>query len=300
MRRVYAGFFLSNMIAILSLCAHDSHISGITFRDVFPCTSPMAYKACIGGIASVCDVVCNYPLYSIKNLRQDGKTWAEIFSKEVRLYRGAGINAVRCVPVTALQLCTHEQLKKIIPGHDAVSSAMRAFAAGAACTLYAGPLESLIVHCRYNPEKKIHQAVIDMYALGGCRSFARGFVSKCIRSGMFSVGLIGLYPQLKATVLQMTQKDSVATVGSALAAGAATVLLTHPFDTIANRMQKDCAAKEFPTTCKTAHKLYATGGVSSLYKGLVPRSLLVASAFCIMNSVMEVFHTRLPERVVGA
>jgi len=118
----------------------------------------------------------------------------------------------------------------------------------------------------------------------GCQVIPKGTISCMGRESIYTAGMCSLTPILESRLLTSCQsiykKKSVkssltASIGSGLICGT----ISHPFDTIKTHIQNNPDVNSFKATRTLLH----TEGWSSLFKGIIPRSLRIIGTFFIIN-----------------
>ena len=239
----------------------------------------------IGTVASAADITVNQPFFYIKNMLQQDKKFFEIPLHDPRiLYRGSCINFIRLAPTSAVQISVNELLRDLIPGERFSVASARAFTAGISCTLIGAPLEVIILHMQ-NKNLRPAASMQDLIREGGYRCFMRGIVPKMMRGGGFGIGFLAIYPEAEKLLYTATDNRACATLGAGAIGGATIAAATHPFDTVATRMQADYKGVHLRTLRQAFSTIYNAAGVGGFYQGVIPRAFLVASAITIMNTV---------------
>lgn len=221
------------------------------------------------------------------------------------MYKGVTVLLSGTVPTYAVRFGTFDHLKSSFAGADGQLSPVGRLACGlgagvAEATLVVTWVETLKVRLISDQRKKIPQY--------------RGLVhaaSSIIRAE----GIAGLYKGLTPTILKQgsnqairfsametlrkwytggdhskaVPKPFVAIFGAL--AGGCSVLGNTPVDVVKTRMQNG----SYSSTMECARQLASNEGVRGFYKGCLPRMnrvcLEVALAFCIYDSVMDMFKT---------
>ena len=76
-------------------------------------------------------------------------------------------------------------------------------------------------------------------------------------------------------------------IGCAMAAGTFAACVTHPIDTAKTLMQSDLAGKRYTSASQALVSAYNEGGIRSLYKGGMARTVRICGAFFIVGNIRE-------------
>lgn len=129
----------------------------------------------------------------------------------------------------------------------------------------------------------------------GYTGLFRGFSSCAIREALYSAGYLGLAPIFTYYV---SSKDSssfsqgspslAAGICGASLAGILVSTVTHPVDTCKTCVQSDMSGRTYPSAFSAVTVLYRQGGVSALFKGLIPRVTRICGAFFVCMTLRDI------------
>merc|ERR1712241_1363448 len=97
------------------------------------------------------------------------------------------------------------------------------------------------------------------------------------REGMFTMGLLGLCPVIKSSLIERGYEENVAMGAGALSGAIISATFTHPVDTVKTCMQGDCEQVKFTNISGTLQILRAESGDAALFRGLGWRIGLIST-----------------------
>jgi solute carrier family 25 2-oxodicarboxylate transporter 21 len=130
----------------------------------------------------------------------------------------------------------------------------------------------------------------------GFAGLLRGFSSCAVREALYSAGYLGLAPIFTYYASSTSEFSSCSPHGThslaagicgASLAGILVSTLTHPVDTCKTCVQSDMLGRTYPSAFQTSTILYSQGGVSALFKGLIPRVTRVCGAFFVCMTLRD-------------
>lgn len=159
--------------------------------------------------------------------------------------------------------------------------------AGAMSGLLSGPSESIILQQQATGRGAM-ETVKSMSAQAGAKSIFRGTPLAMMRDGGFTAGFMALGPFLVNTFASHGQSEIVSRLFGGICAGVLAAVVTHPFDTLKTRFQKDYMRAQFPSLASAVRE----GG---LFKGLSARGLRVIVGTVIISNVTDILNHRYAE-----
>lgn len=248
----------------------------------------------VGAIGGALETCLQMPVLTYKFCLQEGRAVPPAFSSG--WYRGVGVQAGTVAPITALQFMCNGMLQKLILQSSNRSSLTEAemmttaAGAGAMSALAYGPVDLITIQQqKLNINSPLKTMKTLMAQHGGFATIYRGFWSCAAREAVYAAGYLGLAPIISHKLIhdyQVFDSSSplTASIVGACMAGTLAAVLTHPIDTAKTCVQSDMTAKVWPTARQAIPKLLASGGIASLYRGMVPRTVRLCGAFfiCIM------------------
>jgi hypothetical protein len=129
----------------------------------------------------------------------------------------------------------------------------------------------------------------------GYAGLFRGFSSCAVREALYSAGYLGLAPiftyyvsSRESSSLPHGSPSLAAGICGASLAGILVSTLTHPVDTCKTCVQSDMLGRTYPSAFSAATVLYHQGGVSALFKGLIPRVTRICGAFFVCMTLRDI------------
>ena len=280
-----------------------------------PSAAPLPGWVCavIGGVSGTLEVCVNQPTVSWKNALQQGRPIS--FSPAV-MYRGTLINATSIAPITAIQFGVAGLLTEALVASEQrplshAETIGTSLAGGAVSALIVCPADMIMIQ-QQRTGLALPAQVAAIAREHGWGRFSKGLLPAIGRESLFTGGYLGLAPVLRSLLVQF-QPDTFAEqkatpgaavveggrdvrgnvlslVASSLLAGVTAGVLTHPIDTIKTRMQGDLSpASPYTSASATARLLWAEGGLSRFYQGVLPRTGRICVAVLIFNECNRVF-----------
>lgn len=257
--------------------------------------------ALIGGAAAgVADVAVSQPLNYWKNMRQID---AEIFREpsdiyNIRMwYRGSSAQLLNMVPTTMIQVGSEEQLKSLFPGDGLIAKTARAFSGGVISAPTAAATNAVILRMQKD-QIGLADALKSIYKAGGARSLFRGTTPTAGREAVYAWGYLVGYPELTSVCRDFLGDEILARACAGILAGSAIAIVSHPFDTVATRMQNRYD-QHTVSIAKEARRLYQAEGLQGFFRGLTPRASAIIIGITVMSEVCSTAKegaTRLAEQ----
>ncbi|KAG0264579.1 hypothetical protein BG011_006565 [Mortierella polycephala] len=289
-------------------------------------SSKFVSKLGAGAVAGIVGVLIVYPLDMVKTRLQNQKKDAfgklqyrggvdcfrQVIAKEgVRgLYRGIVPNLVGITPEKAIKLAVNDFAREywaertnVTEDKLAVQYGMIAGATAGLCQVIAtNPMEIVKIQMQVAGAQKLEPGEQRPTAMGivrnlGLRGLYRGTPATLLRDVPFSIMFFPLNSFLK---LQFAGKDGKTSfpvvLGAGLAAGVVGAAAVTPADVIKTRLQVARKPGEpvYRGIADCFRHIVRNEGVAALFKGVVPRSLIVAPMFAIALFVYE-----LQQRYLG-
>ncbi|GAW23758.1 hypothetical protein EKO27_g10204 [Xylaria grammica] len=273
-----------------------------------------------GATAGAVEIAITYPAEFAKtrtqlnrNLASDAKLPWPPFGAQ--WYAGCTTLIIGNSAKAAIRFVSFEQYKRLLADENGRVSGPRNVLAG----FGAGVTESLIA---VTPTESIKTTLIDdrksanprlrgfLHAVPviarerGLRGFFQGLVPTAARQSANSAVRFGSYTSLKQLAESYTapgeKLGSVATFGIGSVAGAITVAVTQPLDTIKTRMQSIEARGVYGNSFRCAVLIFKHEGVLTFWSGALPRlARLVLSGgivFSMYEKSMELMNRLDPEK----
>lgn len=215
------------------------------------------------------------------------------------LWSGLSPTLIMSLPSTIIYYSCYEQLKCLFGyKNDLSNSLIPGIAGGCArisATTITNPLElirtkKMSANLSY---KDLSNTLKELVESGGFRSLWRGLIPSLWRDVPFSIFYWSTYERLKIFIMQKSRlKQMPSAFCSGVIAGALATIFTHPFDTVKSIRQVQIGQNERQAnerTIQLLQRMFREIGISSWYKGLVPRLLKVSPACAIMITTIEFF-----------
>jgi len=225
------------------------------------------------------------------------------------MYRGITVLLSGTIPMYAVRFGTFDLLKGHFAGADGQLSPLGTLGCGlgagvAEATLVVTWVETLKVRLISDQRKKNPQyrglvhAASSIIRNEGLSGLYRGLTPTILKQGSNQAIRFSVMGALKKWYTGGDQSKSVPKPLVAIfgaTAGGCSVLGNTPIDVVKTRMQNG----SYSSTMECARQVASKEGVRGFYKGCLPRMnavcLEVALAFCIYDSVMDMFKTVWPQ-----
>ena len=210
-------------------------------------------------------------------------------------YRGVGVQAGTVAPITAIQMCVNGvlgglMLRGQVRALTDAETICTAAGAGAISALVYSPVDLTTIQQQklsLNPMQTMQHVVKEH----GVQGVFRGFMSCAVREAIYTAGYLGLAPvltqQLNQNVAAFKDKPFAAGLTGACVAGTLAAMATHPVDTAKTVMQADMHGSVYPSARAALPKLMAEGGIPSLYKGGMARTVRLCGALFVCMSIRD-------------
>jgi solute carrier family 25 (mitochondrial 2-oxodicarboxylate transporter), member 21 len=162
--------------------------------------------------------------------------------------------------------------------------------AGAISAVVYSPVDLLTIQ-----QQKLHlnlwnttRTLIENFGVSG---LYRGFSACVAREALYTAGYLGLAPVFTSRLVgeseYLRDRPLAASILGACAAGTLAAVTTHPIDTVKTCLQSDMEGKTWKNTFGTMKTLMNTGGIGSLYRGMLPRTVRLCGAFFVCLVVRD-------------
>ncbi|KAK1928267.1 Mitochondrial glycine transporter B [Phytophthora citrophthora] len=252
----------------------------------------------VGSLAGMIEVMLQQPTVAMKNAVQQGRpiSWTV-----PALYRGVGVSLASIAPVSAIQFAVNGRLLRgLTPPGAAPSDQTKVLCgtlSGVASAVLSASAE-LVMTLQQNNGKSFGATVKEVAQEHGMTRLLRGFTATAVRDAAWCAGYLALGPVFTREMHTLspetfgtvdtatkTQKAS-ASIAGCVTAGLITVVATQPVDTVKTVMQGEAMvlpSGRAPSTLATTARIYREGGLSSFYRGIVPRGCRLVGAVFILG-----------------
>ena len=261
----------------------------------------------VGAVGGALETCLQMPILTYKFCIQEGRTLPKSVGG---WYRGVGVQAGTVAPITALQFAANGMLQSIlqttrgVKSQDQLSNIDRicaAAGAGVISALVYSPVDLITIQQQKLDLNPIQTAkyIVSHYGMFGTSGLYRGFISCAGREAVYTAGYLGLAPVLTAQFVpqcmdyimntappQDSQSLAVQFTGACIA-GTIAAIITHPLDTAKTCIQSDLNSQTWHTARQSMRTLVATHGISSLYRGMIPRTVRLCGAFFVCLLVRD-------------
>jgi DNA integrity scanning protein DisA with diadenylate cyclase activity len=233
-------------------------------------------KIALTSIGSTIEVLAQHPLQILKYKIQNGME-INIGRMSIRqLYAGVFTNINVSAGLVSSQYLMYDmyskQVSKIIK-NDIANDYLSSFLCGTTLSTIISPLELYTVQKCKNYNIKSMDIMFDIIQK---KKFLHGFTMCASREILFSAGLLVINPTLQNYFSQYLN-NGCDTIASSIISGAATSIISHPFDTIKSKQQFEYNQSLY-NICKNIK-------TSELFRGCCFRTVRnIGSFFIIMNS----------------
>lgn len=190
--------------------------------------------------------------------------------RKLNLIRGANIFALNIIPTTTIQLFTNDMISPYIRNDASLSlkllgSAFCGFQ-GAICATF---IENFVTQL-VKKDISSFQALKNLFEIGWLRPWA-SFSLIATRDAIFTICLLCINPEVRNYMqknysgkygLEMLASFSVGFIGT---------ILSHPFDTVATRVQTENTPQKIPAVVK---EIFQSHGYKGFFKALWCRVIL--------------------------
>lgn len=266
---------------------------------------PLSQKLLVGAAAGVVGTATIWPMDLIKSRWMVAKKGQYSSPMDVARFlyherknsilqgfyrnRGLAVNLIMVAPEKALKLAVNEKMCEVLhvkatPGKIDPKAGLAGATAGFVQVIVTNPMELMKIH--FQLPSKANEAPPTILTLArrlGIRGLYKAVHTTWARDVTFSIIFFPLAAQLREVTLPWKKSDGSpaffnalvgGTVGGMVAAGTVT-----PADCVKTHLQKP--DPEFTSAMTCARTLYANGGVRALWKGAVPRMIVVGPLFGI-------------------
>ena len=206
-------------------------------------------------------------------------------------------------PITAIQFMVNGMMQKVVravrPGDDPSIADVRklsdaetmvaAASSGVISSIVYGPVDLLTIQQQKHETSVFNTGRLLLNSYGVTGLF-RGVSACAAREAIYVAGYLGLAPVLTGHLKQnptFSENNFAASVLGACLAGTTAAILTHPVDTVKTCIQSDMSGKTWPSMRESLPHLYNEGGLASLYRGMIPRTIRTCGAFFLCMSLQS-------------
>lgn len=260
---------------------------------------PLPIKLVVGAVAGVVGTSCIYPIDMIKTRLQatNGQysgpfdVFRKIYANEGGIkgfYKGLPPNLVGVTPEKAIKLAVNEFIRDKLENDDgSISLVNEVLAGGGAgfCQVIAtNPMEITKIRMQMQATLPVaeRRTTIEVVKGLGLKGMYSGTLATLARDVPFSVLFFPGYANLKALVANEKGENSV---GSQLfaggAAGAFAAGAVTPTDVIKTRLQLVGGRERYLNMANCFKTIWKEEGIMALYKGALPRMVVVGPLFAI-------------------
>jgi hypothetical protein len=257
----------------------------------------------VGAVGGALETCLQMPVLTYKFCLQEGRA---LPTSIPGWYRGVAVQASIVAPITAIQFMCNGILQNAFlslrsrndnntvdgtttnpaPLSDG-ETILAAAGAGAISAIAYSPVDLLTIQ-----QQKLQldlwgttKTVVQQYGFSG---LYRGFYASVGREALYTAGYLGFAPVITARSVNdaqyLSDRPLMASIVGACTAGTLAAITTHPIDTAKTCIQSDMTGTTWTSTIGTMQTLVRVGGISSLYRGMVPRTVRLCGAFfvCLM------------------
>lgn len=259
---------------------------------------PLPVKLVVGAVAGAFGTTCIYPIDIVKTRLQSSvvnlgplATIKSIHGQEGGFrgfYRGLGANLIGVIPEKAIKLTANEVFREYFEKDDGSIELHHEMMSGAGagfCQVIAtNPME--ITKIRMQMQATLppadRQTTMGVVRSLGIRGMYTGTLATLARDVPFSLLFFPGYANLKKLFADDTGENSMPSLlaagglAGAIAAGAVT-----PSDVVKTRLQLKGGKERYGTMGNALKVILKEEGPAALYKGAVPRMLVVGPLFAI-------------------
>jgi len=260
---------------------------------------PLPIKLVVGAVAGVIGTSCIFPIDMVKTrLQASTNTYSspiDCFRKILAteggpraLYRGLAANLIGVTPEKAIKLAANEVFREALENPDgsiALHNEILAGAGAGTCQVIAtNPMEITKIRMQMQALLPIaeRQTLLQVVQSLGIRGMYTGSLATLSRDVPFSLLFFPGYANLKKFTEDRNGKNSILSLlfsggaAGAIAAGAVT-----PSDVIKTRLQVAGGMQKYGNVQNALFRIIKEEGFSALYKGIIPRMVVVGPLFAI-------------------
>lgn len=266
----------------------------------------------IGGISGTCSTVLFQPFDVIKTRLQTGHgkvrflaTFQQVIQNDgVRgLWKGTTPSLLRAVPGIGMYFTVLHYLSGLYrtpPG--AIQAAFLGFVARCSVGTVLLPFQVLKTRFESNQfgYKSLSHAASTIWRTEGASGFYRGLVATLARDAPFSSIYLLFFVESKKLAksgLEVTELNAEQRFCCGIVAGVLACVATHPPDVLKTKLQ----LREFRKTLHALQHIVEVGGVSGLYRGLLPRlyrrSLMAAFTWTVYEEIMQALSLKSEKQI---
>jgi len=260
---------------------------------------PLHIKLAVGAVAGVIGTSCIFPIDTVKTRLQASQTKLggpiTVFKNIIKneggpkaLYKGLAANLIGVTPEKAIKLAANEYFREHLENEDGSIALQHEILAGGSagvCQVVAtNPMEITKLRMQLQnllpaaERKTTMQIVSEM----GIKGLYTGTAATLARDVPFSILFFPGYANLKKMLADERGNNSMGSLllagggAGAFAAGAVT-----PTDVVKTRLQKQGGKEVYKNMSFAFQKIWREEGLMALYKGAIPRMVVVGPLFAI-------------------
>eukprot|EP01031_Cornospumella_fuschlensis_P033175 gene33175-40137_t len=284
----------------------ELHEENVQATSTKPKKLPLPIKLVVGAVAGVVGTCCIFPIDMVKTRLQandKGKysgpvdVVKKIVSQEggvKALYRGLPVNLIGVTPEKAIKLAANEFFREKFENDDGSISLQHEIFSGAAagfCQVIAtNPMEIVKIRMQTQmllpPEERMGtmQVVRGM----GIKGMYSGTLATLVRDVPFSLLFFPGYANLKKLLADEKGENSIPSLLAAGGtAGALSAALVTPTDVVKTRLQLKGGVERYGNMLNAYKTIIREEGFMALYKGAIPRMVVVGPLFGITLLAFE-------------
>lgn len=265
---------------------------------------PIHIKLVVGAVAGAFGTTCIFPIDMVKTrLQAAGKysgpidCFTKIYTTEGGIkafYRGLAANLIGVIPEKAIKLSVNEVLRENFEKEDGSIELHHEILSGAGAGFFqviaTNPMEITKIRMQMQATLPVdqRQTLTQLVKSMGIRGLYQGTLSTLSRDVPFSILFFPGYANLKKVFADSNGNNSLPSlllaggVAGAIAASAVT-----PTDVIKTRLQLKGGKEKYVNMPTAFNKILAEEGVGALFKGAVPRMIVVGPLFGITLLAFE-------------
>eukprot|EP01031_Cornospumella_fuschlensis_P033079 gene33079-40014_t len=284
----------------------ELHEENVQTTSTKPKKLPLPIKLVVGAVAGVVGTCCIFPIDMVKTRLQandKGKYSgpADVVKKIVSqeggvkaLYRGLPVNLIGVTPEKAIKLAANEFFREKFENDDGSISLQHEIFSGAAagfCQVIAtNPMEIVKIRMQTQmllpPEERMGtmQVVRGM----GIKGMYSGTLATLVRDVPFSLLFFPGYANLKKLLADEKGENSIPSLLAAGGtAGALSAAFVTPTDVVKTRLQLKGGVERYGNMLNAYKTIIREEGFMALYKGAIPRMVVVGPLFGITLLAFE-------------
>jgi len=264
---------------------------------------PLPVKLVVGAVAGVVGTTCIFPIDMVKTRLQASNgtlgSPLNVFNNIIRneggvfaLYKGLGPNLIGVTPEKAIKLAVNEYLREKLENDDGSITVPNEILAGGGagfCQVIAtNPMEITKIRMQLQallPAAE-RRSTIQVVKELGIKGLYRGSLATLARDVPFSVLFFPGYANIKKLFGKNSDSLYAALFSGGIAGSIAAGAVT-PTDVIKTRLQMKGGLDKYKNMAYAFNKIRSEEGLGALYKGAIPRMVVVGPLFAITLLAFE-------------